>query len=154
MTAVYGIGGGEMRPFFQQQPLPVEVSRLDTLTPVGTLPPLPESLVNMFVADDLELYIGSLTIMCPQSIRMYNNIMVENGQLRMVSFAFEYDGMGYISLYSYDPIDQKCFHTRDGGPNNYERNENSNRRIRLDVASVEKFEFDAWLASKKSSQSQ
>ena len=138
MTILYGHGGGETRPFFGQQVK--EKAQRDAERDDFKDINLPMELLSLFSDADTELYIDTLTIMCPNSIRHYQN----HNQARLVDFGFEYIGMGHVRVSSYDVSTGSVTTRIDGGANDLDRQENARQRLVMDIDSMERIPFAQW----------
>ena len=137
LRVVHGRGGAQDRPFFSQQPEDICPSAVPKL-------PVPSVLQDIYKSEDGEFYVGARTFMSPATILKHHDFLKENGQTRIVAFAFTYVGMGRIQLDVYDPQSHSVFTLQDGGGSGIERAHNIQRRVSLNVDEMSLTPFDSW----------
>ena len=109
MPVVYGKGGSETRAFFSKMPLDLK----DTKDVVPHLP-LPHEISSLHRTPDTEFYVGNRVFLSPLSVLVFQNEMIENGQHRVVVFAYTHIGMGSVLVDAYDPRTHSVFQFEDG----------------------------------------
>lgn len=70
--------------------------------------------------------------------------MKENGQSRMVDFAYIYAGMGHVVVCSYDPELARIYYRGDGGANGWERSDHFNRACKYVPRIDDSYDISDW----------
>ena len=113
--------------------------------------PLPKELEEFYAkypsTVEFSMRCGDWTFLSEREIKSRYNIMCAAGQTRLVDFALRYMGMGHIETCGYDPVTNTVFTVHDGGSNEWDRANNLESKVSLDVDTVPRLSFQEWWRS-------
>ena len=114
------------QPFFQQNPAKSgEIGNCqDKITIILEKLPLPALLqkIYLIIGDPaVEFYHGEWNILQLNDVEKRRNIYLSKNQTRAIDFAIKSEGMGHITVASYDPELDKIYFRHDGGSSGYDR---------------------------------
>ena len=115
------------------------------------LPEIPQSLnrhikimYELIGNPNIEVYLGSWTIMSlTKSLENYNQYC-NDGQEKVFDIAFQYAGMGHIIVLSCDLNNHLLFKRRDGGSNGWDREANYNELLNYKNENYQHMYFTQW----------
>lgn len=113
--------------------------------------PMPEELRIVYerYPDDTEFTAFGWIMLSEREIVKRRTALLDAGQSRLVDIGITYEGLGHVSVVSYDPESECVLESLDGGANGWDRQHNHAARTRLDVENVTKTSFDAWWRAQK-----
>ena len=120
----------------------VETRRVDV--------PIPEELLTVYrrYPDDTEFSTrDGWMFLCEREIVSRRDLMRKQGQMRLVDIGFVYEGMGHVTVLSYDPKTRGVLTSLDGGANGWDRKKNHEQRVRMAVTTT--VPFATWWAEQR-----
>jgi hypothetical protein len=113
-------------PFFQQNPtksgdIGNKQDGVNVILENISLPTLLQKIYLIIGDPTIEFYHGEWNILQLEDVKKRVEIYKSKNQNRAVDFAIKYEGMGHITVISYDPELDMIYFRHDGGSNGYDR---------------------------------
>ena len=137
-------------PFFQQNPNKTADlgSNQDEVNKILEIIPLPILLqkIYLIIGDPrIEFYHGDWTILQLEDVKKRTDIYRSKNQNRAIDFAIKYEGMGHITVASYDSELDMIYFRHDGGSNGYDREYYHNFAIKYVPKKDTSIYFEEWV---------